>query len=156
MNLFFYVVVIPATVYIIGSYINRRYNMKGNQLLLIAAALLFSISLFFPSPLIHGQETQFWTHFFGGGVFMGLLFLYFRPLIKRDLKWYEELAILFMLVCAFGVINELYELFIFETGLATQVVSDTSYDLLANTLGALAFYIVYRGINITKRLFISR
>lgn len=154
--MFLYVVVIPVLVYAGGRMIAGHYHLRSNQWLLVLAALLFSVSLFLPSPLIHGGKTQFLTHFFGGGVFVGLLCLYFRPLIKRELIWYEELAILFVLVSAFGVVNELYELFAYETGISSQSVTDTSWDLVANTLGAMTFFIVYKATVMAKRLFISR
>lgn len=156
MNMFIYVVVIPVLVCVGGWMIARHRHLRSHPLLLVLAALLFSVSMFLPSPLIHGGETQFLTHFFGGGIFIGLLCLYFWPLIHRELKWYEELAILFVLVSAFGVLNELYELFVEETGFADQPIWDTSWDLLANTLGAGTFFVVYKAINIAKRLFISR
>jgi hypothetical protein len=145
IGMFLYVVVIPILVYVLGTKISHRYKLQSNKLLLAGAALLFSISLFIPSPLIHGRDTQFLTHVFGGGVFMGLICLYFRPLVTRDLRWYEELILLFMFTCTFGVINELYELFAFESGISSQSVTDTSWDLLANTLGVLLFFGIYKG-----------
>ena len=154
--MFIYTLVIPVLVYVIGSYIDRRYHMYGNKLLLITASLLFSASLFLPSPIINGIDTEFWAHFFGGGVFIGLLCVYFRPLLKRELEWYQELMLLFIFVSTFGVINELYELFSSEIGIYDELLDDTSWDLLANSLGALVFFLLYKGINRLKTLFISR
>ena len=156
MNMLLYVVVIPAVIYLVASAINRRYRVRKNTWPLAIAALLFSSSLFLPSPIIEGSDTEFWTHFFGGGFFIGLLCLYFRPLIKRELAWYQELILLFMAVSSFGVVNELYELFAHQIGIFRESLDDTSWDLLANTLGALTFFVGYKLIMRLKTLFISR
>lgn len=156
MNKLFYVVVIPIAVYTITSYLNYRYKVRKNTVWLAVAALLFSVSLFLPSPIIDGSDTEFWTHFFGGGFFMGILCVYFRPLLKQKLRWYQELFILFMLVSTFGVINELYELFAHQIGSFHESLDDTSWDLLANTLGSLTFFMLYKAIIRLKTLFISR
>ena len=50
---------------------------------------------------------------------------------------------LYVAVSALGVLNELYELFAYEIGMSTVPLTDTSWDLFANTLGALIVYIVY-------------
>lgn len=93
-------------------------------------------------------------HFVGGGIFTGFLWLY---LIRRQgwnfsilLEW----ASLYALVCALGVAVELAELAgtksgVLDTGPFDVDTTDTSWDLLANTLGALTFWVVYR-------LFVSR
>lgn len=156
VNDFLYLVVIPVAIYAITSTINRRYKVRGSTLWLAVAALLFAASLFLPSPQIGGTDTEFWTHFFGGGFFIGILYVYFRPLIKRKLRWYEDLAVLFVLVSAFGVINELYELLALHIGIYHEKLDDTSWDLLANTLGALTFFVLYKTMNWLKSLFISR
>ncbi|TAH32069.1 hypothetical protein EYC58_05360 [Candidatus Saccharibacteria bacterium] len=156
MNMFLYVVIIPIAMYLITSSINRRYKVRKNTWPLALVALLFSASLFLPSPVIEGSDTEFWTHFFGGGVFIGLLCLYFRPLIKRKITWYQEFFLLFAAVSTFGVMNELYELLALHLGIYHESLDDTSWDLLANTLGALTFFIIYKMAMWCKTLFISR
>ncbi len=151
-----YVVIIPIAVIAIGTVVSRRYKMHSNHLFLVAAALLFSISIFLPSPIIYGTDSEFWTHFFGGGFFIGLLCLYFRPLLRRRLVWWQELLLLFVIVSTFGVVNELYEAFAYVTGLSHEALDDTSWDLVANTLGSIAFFVLYKGITLFKTLFISR
>lgn len=152
MNTIIYAVIIPIIIYIAARFIGSKYGVKNQQLLLILACVLFGASIFFPSPPIYGEQTEFFTHFFGGGVFMGLIWLYFKPLFRIK-TWYFELAWLYVLTSAFGVLNELYELFIYVLGLNTKPLTDTSWDLLANTLGMLTFYGFYR---LAKRLFFSR
>lgn len=156
MVMFLYVVIIPIAIYLVTSLVNRRYKVRKRTWPLVLTALLFSGSLFLPSPIIEGSDTEFWTHFFGGGFFIGLLCVYFRPLIKRELTWYQEFFVLFMFVSTFGVINELNELFLHQIGLFHESLDDTSWDLLANTLGALTFFVLYKAIMKLKTLFISR
>lgn len=111
-------------------------------LLLVACFVIF-ISWSLPSPLIDGQQTQFITHFVGGGIFTGLLWLYIKLVKGWKAAWLVEAASLFALVSALGVTNELFELVLYVTGHMPEGIADTSWDLLANTLGALAFYIIY-------------
>jgi hypothetical protein len=155
MDLFLYIVVIPIAVYLIARKLDTYYHVGGNRTLLLIACALFAISPIIPSPPIHGQDTQFLTHFFGGGIFMGLIWLYFKPAMK-SLPWYYELFSLYVLTCAFGVLNELYELFAHEAHLNPRPITDTSWDLFANTLGMLVFYGCYLGIRFVKRLSSSR
>lgn len=57
---------------------------------------------------------------------------------------------LFCLVSALGAINELFELFmnvVFNTDIQ---VNDTSWDIVANTLGALFFYIAFKLLESTS------
>lgn len=152
MNKFVYLIVIPVLVYIVVRKIGAQYHIKNQQLLLVLACVLFGVSIFFPSPPIYGEQTEFFTHFFGGGFFMGLIWLYFKPLFQTN-KWYKDLIWLYVLTCAFGVLNELYELAVYIAGLNTKPITDTSWDLLANTLGMLVFYGCYR---LAKRVFFSR
>lgn len=150
MYMLFYLVVIPVIVYVIVRKLDARHNVSGNTQLLIAACILFGASLFIPSPQIHGQDTQFLTHLFGGGVFTGLLWLYFKPVFKHR-RWYIELLHLFVIVSALGVLNELYELLAHEIHIKSEPIIDTSWDLLANTLGIILFYGCYRTIKYIQR-----
>lgn len=151
-----YMAVLPIVIYIVVRMLDAKYRVNGSKLLLVGACLLFSLSLIIPSPKIHGQDTQFLTHLLGGGVFTGLIWLYFKPLMK-NMAWYRELLYLYALVSGLGVLNELYELFSYEVlGQKQFPLTDTSWDLFANTLGMLLFYAVYRGGKYVKRLFFSR
>lgn len=61
-----------------------------------------------------------------------------------------------MCVSSLGVINELYELLALHLGIYHESLDDTSWDLLANTVGALTFFVLYRVMKWGKTLFISR
>lgn len=112
--------------------------------LLYAACLVYVCSWYLPSPMIEGMETESVKHFVGGGVFTGLLWIY----VKRAKDWRAntvlEAASLFALVSALGVLNELFEFVLYYANLMPNGLADTSWDLAANTLGALVVFIVYR------------
>lgn len=116
---------------------------KAWRWLLFIACFMMFVSWFLPSPLVDGQETQFSTHFIGGGIFTGLLWLYIKLVKKWDERWWVEAASLFALVSALGVFNELFEVVLYIFG-HMQNISDTSWDLVANTLGAMTFFVVYK------------
>lgn len=155
MSILIYLFVIPVLVYLVVSVLDRRYRVNGNRFTLIATCVLFGLSLFLPSPIIDGEDTEFFTHLIGGGVFTGLLWLYFRAIIKPRV-WYIELLHLFVLVSVLGVVNELFELLTYSIGINTKPLTDTTWDLFANTTGILLFYVVYRSIKYGKRLFLQR
>lgn len=155
MITFAYAVGIPLAVYIVARQLTRHWKFAGNRWILIAACLLFATSLFIPSPQIHGEDTEFVTHLLGGGFFVGLLWLYFRPLLGKHF-WYVEVLQLFVFASVLGVANELLELFLYETHLTLEPLTDTSWDLVANTTGILLFYGIYRAIKYGKGLFLQR
>lgn len=118
-------------------------TIRRNSTLALACFLYF-ISWRLPSPLIHGVDTSFTTHLIGGGVFCGMLWLFIKQQLNIQLSWIVELITLYGFVSAFGVANELFELATVEFHLTKLTGADTWWDLLANTLGALLFWAVYR------------
>lgn len=107
---------------------------------LIVACLLFFIAWYLPSPEIDGQDTSFVTHFVGGGMFCAFLWYYLEKSFRLKWQWYARFMALFALVSALGNINELFELFAVRTQFANILITDTSWDILANTAGALVTY----------------
>lgn len=145
---------VPVAVYFllpIGLAHLSGIRSTTSKLPLVVAGMLYFISWFLPSPLINGQDTSFVTHFVGGGVFVGFLWLYvvnyfdWRPKHKT-----LEIATLFAAVSTLGAINELFELLLVELNLTEVLISDTNWDILANTLGSLAFYAGYLVFTNTK------
>lgn len=116
---------------------------------LIAACIIFFLSWYLPSPLIEGKDTSFTTHFVGGGVFSGLLWYYLKQVFAWHRRWYIEAISLFALVSALGVLNELFEVVLYMLGDMTTI-ADTSWDLVANTLGSLVFFVLYSAIHYKK------
>lgn len=142
-------IIIPILVYIFVpmalSFITSK-KIKRDALLLIAC-LVYGISWYLPSPLIHGQNTAFITHFVGGGVFSGLLWLYIKKQSGWKLSALEEVIYLYAFVSALGVANELFELAIVELHLVRNLNgNDTWWDLLANTLGACCCWAICKVI----------
>lgn len=138
-------VVVPVLVaYLLPKELARRKvsprALQDYRWLLYSACVLFFISWYLPSPLILGQDTSFTTHFVGGGIFSGLIWLYLRQTTGIRLGWSLDAFALFALVSALGVLNELAELF-FAVVLGIDIrLTDTSIDLFANTVGALTVY----------------
>lgn len=122
-----------------------------HRVLLAAACLVYAVSWYIPSPPIDGRDTAFMTHFFGGGVFCGLVGLYIKLITNWRANWYSELAALYALTSALGVLNELFEVLLYSQGLMPNGISDTSWDLLANTLGAVTFFAGYTLSRVTWR-----
>lgn len=144
MEIFHYIsVFLPIALLVIVPYVLRKngFNVeKKYRWLLYVACLLFFISWYLPSPLIDGQDTSFTTHFVGGGVFTGLLWVYLVLAMRWRSHWLVMAFSLFTLVSALGCINELAELFMVKFGLARITLDDTNWDILANTLGAVAVW----------------
>lgn len=138
-------VVVPVLILSFVPKIVAQYGgeAKRYRWWLYAACTLYVVSWWLPSPLIEGRDTSFTTHFLGGGVFTGMLWYY----LKQSLNWRAhrllEAFSLFALVSALGVANELLEIVLNALGLMPHGITDTSWDLLANTLGALTFYVGY-------------
>ena len=144
MAIFHYIsVFVPIALSVIVPYVLRKngFNVeKKYRWLLYVACLLFFISWYLPSPLIDGQDTSFTTHFVGGGLFTGLFWAYLVLAIRRRSHWLVMAFSVFALVSALGCINELAELFMVKSGLARITLDDTNWDILANTLGAVAVW----------------
>lgn len=139
-------IVVPVVVFaffptLFGVLFKQRFRRDG---WLLFACFLYFFSWYLPSPFIHGVDTAFTTHLVGGGVFCGLLWLYVQRQTNRQASWMLELASVYGWVSAFGVANELFELAIVELHLTRLSGADTWWDLLANTSGALLFWIFYR------------
>ncbi|MFZ2494479.1 MAG: hypothetical protein WAW60_01730 [Candidatus Saccharimonadales bacterium] len=137
-----YLLIVPLALYFSMLWLDRRYHIGGDKRLLVLACLMFSLSMFYPSPRINGQDTQFMTHLIGGGMMVGVLWLYCIHRLQH-FKWWQHAILLYAAVSALGVLNELYELWAFESGLTHIPLTDTSWDLLANTLGASIIFIGY-------------
>lgn len=141
-------VIVPLLVFVAARFIVKKFGGDENKYRwwLIAACATFFVSWYLPSPLIDGSDTSFTTHFIGGGVFSGFLWLYLKYSLNWRAHWLVEGVSLFALVSTLGTINELFELLLFKLGGMPEGIADTSWDLLANSLGALAVYLVYIAI----------
>ena len=97
MSIFHYIsIFVPLTLACAVPYVLRRHGFTDEakyRWLLYVACVLFFISWYLPSPLIEGRDTSFTTHFVGGGLFTGLLWVYlvlamhWRNYIWSKLVW---------------------------------------------------------------------
>ena len=76
-------------------------------------------------------------------MFTGCLWLYLGYTYRLRMAWATQLASLFMMVSALGCLNELGELLAVELGLVHLTLTDTSWDIAANSLGALIVWVLY-------------
>jgi len=135
-------------------YVLRRQGFtdeKKYRWLLYFACLLFFISWYLPSPLIEGRDTSFTTHFVGGGLFTGLLWIYLVLATRWRAHWLVMVFSLFALVSALGCVNELAELCMVKVGVARITLDDTNWDILANTLGAAAVWFGWVMMNLSAK-----
>ena len=142
-------VIIPLTFVFILPKLLQHYGLKNEKSyrwMVYVAAVLFWVSWYLPSPLIHGQDMSSTTHFVGGGMFTGFLWLYLKFSFGWREKWWIEALSLFALVSALGNINELVELFMVEAGMSHIPLNDTNWDILANTLGSLIVFLAYAAL----------
>lgn len=137
---FYYVlsVVIPLILLVGSPKLLQIYSPTEHVFrpFLYVALLLFVVSWYLPSPLIYGQDTSFTTHFVGGGMFTALYWEYIRRSLNLRIPLLLDGFSLFCLVSGLGAINELFELVAVLGNLYTITLTDTSYDILANTLGS--------------------
>ena len=155
MSIFHYIsVFVPVTLAVVVPYMLRRHGFTDEtkyRWLLYVACVLFFISWYLPSPLIEGRDTSFTTHFVGGGLFTGLLWIYLVLVMRWRSRWLVMAFSLFALVSALDCINELAELFMVKFGLASITLDDTNWDILANTLGASAVWIGWALANLAEK-----
>ncbi len=155
MSIFHYIsVFVPVTLAFIVPYVLRHHGLtdeKKYRWLLYLACMLFFISWYLPSPLIEGRDTSFTTHFVGGGLFTGLVWVY----LVLATRWRAHRLVMafsvFALVSALGCVNELAELLMVKVGLARITLDDTNWDILANTLGAAAVWIGWVVMNLAAK-----
>lgn len=138
-------IIVPFIIYFFLPPLMKRFtgkSMVSRKPLLIACALFF-ISWYLPSPLIREVDTHFTTHFVGGGLFTGFLWIYIKTYARWKHHPLYDLIALYFLVNALGVANELFEFAVVEAGLSDLDPKDTWWDLLANNLGVFTFWVGY-------------
>lgn len=138
-------IVVPAVIYLfLRPLVEKKYSLaKKYRVPLIVGSVVYFFAWYLPSPVIDGLDTGFWTHF-AGGIAAGFFWLY---LIKSGVWKVKgvgaELVLLYALVSSLGVLNELAEFALYKVNLFPSV-ADTSWDLVANTLGAAVFYAAFK------------
>ncbi len=154
MSLFHVIsVAIPILGIVILPRLLPRHTEPRYRWLLYVAGLLFFVAWYLPSPLIDGQDTSLVTHFVGGGVYTGLIWMYLKQSLQLKSHWLLEAFSLFGLVSVLGCVNELAELLMVRTGIAKILLSDTNWDILANTIGAFVVFGSYSMFKILNSRF---
>lgn len=155
MSIFHYIsFFVPSTLAFAVPYMLRRQGFADEtkyRWLLYVACVLFFISWYLPSPLIEGRDTSFTTHFVGGGLFTGLLWVYLVLATRWRSHWLVMAFSLFALVSALGCINELAELYMVKVGLARITLDDTNWDILANTLGVAVVWLGWMVVTLAAK-----
>ena len=108
----------------------------------VLAGVLMVVSTQLPNIHISNQTSTFQQHFVGGGMYSACLYLYAKQLFRWRLNWLIDLLALFAWVSAFGVANKMMEFALLELHLAHINTADAYWDLLANTLGVFAGYLL--------------
>lgn len=116
----------------------------------IFAAFIFLAAPFFPDIGLFSETDTFQWHF-TGGAFTALLYIYLTRLIGWRPHWGVALIALFAWTSALGVINELFEFALTKSNILHIDISDTSWDLVANTSGSFTVYVLYALARIFKR-----
>ncbi len=109
----------------------------------VLAAVLYVSALYLPDIHLTTETKTFQEHFVGGGLYTATLYVYLVQLFGWRPKWPVALFGLFAWASALGVLNELAEFAVTKLGLTRIALSDTSWDLVANTSGALVGYFIY-------------
>lgn len=123
----------------------RALAYRKHALYLIAAAVLWELAMVLPNIPVSPETDSFTMHAMGGVVAVVLAAYTVKVYnIKRLKPWWLTAVIAYFFVSGLGVLNELFELFLNETGLATIPNGDTWWDLLANTVGATLAFIAFQ------------
>lgn len=151
MFLLFVLFVCIATA--ILPYILHKYTKLKNtsSYLPPIAAFLFFIAFFIPDIHISDETTTFQQHFVGGGLYCACLYFYLKQVMSWKFSWLVDLVLLFAFTSAIGVANELLEFTLDKLNITNIHTGDTSWDLLANTAGALTGFVIFNTFKRTSR-----
>lgn len=119
----------------------RHYPSSG--WIPVLAALFYASSIFLPDIHISSETNTFQEHFVGGGLYTALLYVYFTKFAGWRPHWSVAWLGLFAWTSALGVGNELVEFAVTKLNLTHIDITDTSWDLAANTLGSFLGYSLF-------------
>lgn len=141
------VCLVTALIPIWAPAILRRLGIAvtaGPAWLPVLAAICFAAGLWLPDIHISRETDTFQEHFISGGLYTALLYVYLTRLLGLRKHWIVMILGLFAWTSALGTLNELVEFTITKLHITDINISDTSWDLAANTLGSLAGYTLLR------------
>lgn len=108
----------------------------------ILAACVFFFSFFVPDIHISNETETFQQHFIGGGIFCTLMFFYLAGVLNIKYNFLLGIIYVFIFTSALGIANELLEFSLLKLGIFEIKMTDTSWDLVANTSGAISSFII--------------
>lgn len=126
----------------------KEPRINSTILYLVFAFCLPLLWIFLPRELLSLREVNFIQHAVGGGVAVGFVSIYFIQNFKERFSVFQyfpfQILFVYALVSMFGAANELLEFLLdwLKIGIFSSDRYDTWYDLLANTSGAFAIYLV--------------
>lgn len=99
-----------------------------------------------------GRLGNILLHAIGGGMATACTYEYLKAHLRFKLNWRLDLAGLFLIVSAFGVLNELAEFAAEAAGMGIFSVDsqDTWRDFVANTVGAVIVWLYVRLLLVSK------
>lgn len=133
--------------YVLATEQSKRFSYKQAAPYLFAATAIWMLALALPNVAITDQTDTTTMHTLGG-VVASILFFFAAKAYGVPFKaWWQEPLALYFFVSGLGILNELLELFMYQTGILVIPVhqNDTWWDLLANTTGATIGYLIALG-----------
>lgn len=127
------------------------FNLKSEaKPLWLMAAFVFIFGLIGGHYFdFNGVWPDAWLHFIGGGGVSAVILNYGLKRLKLKLSFFQSLVAVYLLASSLGVANEILELVLDQWSgknfSSTRL--DTWHDLLANTLGAVFFWILIYQLN---------
>jgi hypothetical protein len=109
----------------------------------LVAAIIYFGSLYVPDIHISMETSTFQEHFLGG-VYTAILYVYFTQLFGWRRHWLVMLVGLYAWTSSLGVANEILEFALTKLDIQHINISDTSWDLVANTVGSFTAYALLR------------
>lgn len=133
---------VPIFITLIEKYFPKISFGKAPFWLPCLAGFVFFLSFFVPNIQISNETETFQQHFIGGGVFCTILFFYLAGIFKIKYNLLLGLIYIFVFTSTLGVVNELLEFSLLKLGIFDISMKDTSWDLVANTTGAISSFII--------------
>jgi len=116
--------------------------LKNAGFMWVSAGLWF-VSQILPKVPIAGQTDTFIMHTIGGLV-AALLYVYSVKSYQIKFEaWWQPWIGLFLFTSGLGVLNELFEFFLYSIGWPGVIGGDEWWDLTANTLGGFVAYCAF-------------
>lgn len=135
---------------LVVKFIHKEPKFDSSIIYLIFAASLPLIWIFLPKEILGTRSVNFIQHAVGGGVAVGFVSIYFihsfRHILDYLNKFPVQLIFVYALVSMFGVANEILEftLDFFKIGIFSSDRYDTWFDMVANTMGAISIFLIYK------------